>query len=117
VPLGLLRNAVKVTPGQKIGYVTDVADTPLNRDLIIDLVRCADLLFIEAPFAEGDKELAVARAHLTTTAAGHIARQAAVRRVEPFHFSPRYESEEARMIEEVIQAFEGKGSELGGRGR
>jgi ribonuclease Z len=106
VPLGLLRSAVKVTPGQKIGYVTDVADTPLNRDLIVDLVRHADLLFIEAPFAAADSALAAARAHLTTTAAGEIGRQAGVRRVEPFHFSPRYEGGEKKMIEEVMTAFE-----------
>ena len=116
VPLGRLRNAVKVTPGQKIGYVTDVADTPLNRDLIINLVQYADLLFIEAPFAAADAALAAARAHLTTTAAGEIARQAGVRRVEPFHFSPRYEGEEALMVEEVMQAFEGDRSEVVWRG-
>jgi ribonuclease Z len=115
LPLGMLRSAVKITAGQKIGYVTDVADTPHNRDLIIDLVHHADLLFIEAPFAAADAALAAARAHLTTTAAGQIARQAGVRRVEPFHFSPRYETEEARMIEEVTQAFEGKEPEFGGR--
>lgn len=117
LPLGVLRSAVKITAGQKIGYVTDVADTPLNRDLIIDLVRHADLLFIEAPFAAADAALAAARAHLTTTAAGEIARQAGVRRVEPFHFSPRYEGEEALMVEEVMQAFEDIPSEFSLRPR
>jgi ribonuclease Z len=108
LPLGVLRSAVKIMAGQKIGYVTDVADTPLNRELIIDLVRHADLLFIEAPFAAADAALAAARAHLTTTAAGEIAREAEVRRVEPFHFSPRYEGEEERMTEEVMAAFRPK---------
>jgi ribonuclease Z len=28
-----------------------------------------------------------------------------VRRVEPFHFSPRYEGEEENMIAEVMAAF------------
>src|SRR5262245_43888205 len=109
LPLGLLRTAVKLSRGQKIGYVTDVADTPSNRALIIDLVRHADLLFIEAPFAAADAELAAARAHLTTTAAGEIAREAKVRRVEAFHLSPRYEGEEERMIEEVTAALEATG--------
>jgi len=49
-----LRSAVTVTPGQKIGYVTDVADTLANRQAIIQLGRNADLLFIEAAFAEAD---------------------------------------------------------------
>ena len=66
--------------------MTDVADTPANRQAIIQLVRNADLLFIEAAFAEADVALAAERAHLTTAAAGSIAREAAVRRVEPFLF-------------------------------
>jgi ribonuclease Z len=107
MPLGALRGVVTVTPGQKIGYVTDVADTAANRAAIIELVRNADLLFIEAVFAEADVALAAERAHLTTTAAGAIARAAGVQRIEPFHFSPRYAGEEARMLNEVIAAFAG----------
>ena len=105
-----LRSAVTVTPGQKIGYVTDVADTPANRQAIVRLVRDADLLFIEAAFAEADAALAAERAHLTTAAAGSIAREATVRRVEPFHFSPRYSGQEARLLYEVMAAFTGRQS-------
>jgi ribonuclease Z len=85
--------------------VTDVADTPENRRAIVGLVGGADLLFIEAPFAAADAPLAANRAHLTTVAAGSIAREAGVRRVEPFHFSPRYEGEEERLIREVEASF------------
>ena len=106
-PLGALRAAATVTPGQKIGYVTDVADTAANRRAIVLLVRDADLLFIEAPFAAADAALAADRAHLTTTAAGSIAREAGVRRIEPFHFSPRYDGQEARLIGEVLAGFAG----------
>ncbi len=105
VPLGNLRSAITITPGQKIAYVTDVADTVANREAIVRLARDADLLFIEAAFAASDAELAAERAHLTTAAAGSIARQAAVKRVEPFHFSPRYSGQEARLIDEVTAAF------------
>jgi len=107
-PLGALRSAVSVTAGQKIGYVTDVADTAANRRAIVELMRNADVLFIEAAFADADVELAAGRAHLTTTAAGSIARQAAVRRVEPFHFSPRYCGQEQRLLSEVTVAFAGR---------
>jgi ribonuclease Z len=107
MPLGELRSVVTVTPGQKIGYVTDVADTVANRQTIVRLVRNADVLFIEAAFANADVELAAERAHLTTAAAGSIAREAAVRRVEPFHFSPRYSGQEARLLDEVMLAFAG----------
>jgi ribonuclease Z len=106
MPLGALRVLLTVTPSQKIGYVTDAADTPGNRKAIIDLVGEADLLYIEAAFAEADAALAAERAHLTTRAAGEIARAAGVRRVEPFHFSPRYEGHEERMVAEAMAAFE-----------
>ncbi|MGD0024634.1 MAG: MBL fold metallo-hydrolase [Xanthobacteraceae bacterium] len=106
-----LRSAVTVTPGQKIGYVTDVADTDANRQAIVRLARNADLLFIEAVFAEADAALAAERAHLTTAAAGSIARAAAVRRVEPFHFSPRYSGQPARLLNEVMAAFAGERSQ------
>ena len=105
VPLGDLRQIVTAAPGQKIGYITDVADTPANRASIVRLVKGADILFIEAAFAAADAHLASERAHLTTTAAGQIAREAAVRRVEPFHFSPRYSGQEDRMLAEVTAAF------------
>lgn len=105
IPLAELRSAVTVTPGQKIGYVTDVADTPANREAIIGLVRNANVLFIEAAFAQADAALAAARGHLTTRAAGSIAREAGVQQIEPFHFSPRYSGQEARLLDEVMAAF------------
>lgn len=105
VPLASLRDLLTVTAGQKIAYVTDVADTPANRAAIVALVQNADILFIEAAFAHADAALARERAHLTTTAAGEIARAANVRRVEPFHFSPRYAGDEVRMLAEVMAAF------------
>ncbi len=114
IRLGELRSAIMVTPGQKIGYVTDVADTAANRSAIVRLVRNADLLFIEAAFAQADVALAAERAHLTTAAAGAIAREAGVRQIEPFHFSPRYSGEEARLLNEVMAAFSGQPSQRGG---
>lgn len=105
VPLASLRDLVTFTAGQKIGYVTDVGDTPGNRAAIVALIQNADILFIEAAFAGADAALARQRAHLTTTAAGEIAREANVRRVEPFHFSPRYAGEQKRMLAEVMAAF------------
>ena len=105
--LGEVRELVTISPGQKVAYVTDVADTPANRAGIAQLASGADLFFLESRFAAADGEQARERAHLTTTAAGEIARAAGVRRLEPFHFSPRYDGEEDRMISEVMSAFEG----------
>ena len=106
-PLARVRDLVTVSEGQVVAYVTDVADTAFNRAAIIGLARGADLLFLESRFAAADREQARDRAHLTTTACGEIARAAGVRRLEPFHFSPRYEGEEERMLGEVSAAFTG----------
>jgi len=108
MPLGLLRKAITVTHGQKVAYVTDAADSPVNRAAIVALALNADVLFIEAAFAQADAQLAAERAHLTTETAGRLARAAGVRRIEPFHFSPRYSGQEARLMNEVMAAFAGK---------
>ncbi len=104
-PLGALRDLVGVTPGQRIAYLTDFADTTANREAAIALARDADTLLIEAPFLAADAAIAAERMHMTTAAAGAIAREADVRRVEPFHLSPRYTGREAEWIAEIEAAF------------
>jgi len=107
-PLGALRDLVTITPGQRLAYLTDFADTPANVATAVDLARGADILFIEAPFLAADAAIAADRLHLTTSAAGSIAREAGARRVEPFHLSPRYHGEEARWLAEIEAAFGAK---------
>ncbi|WP_207191698.1 MBL fold metallo-hydrolase, partial [Paracraurococcus ruber] len=104
LPLAGLRDLVQATPGQRLAYLTDLADTAANRAAAIALARDADMLFIEAPFAAADAAHALDRRHLTTRAAGEIARAAGATRIEPFHFSPRYEDAEARLLAEVLAA-------------
>ena len=104
-PLGSLRDLVSVTPGQRIAYLTDFADTPANRARATGLARDADTLFIEAPFLAADAAIAAERMHLTTAAAGAVAREAGARRVEPFHLSPRYLGREAEWLAEIEASF------------
>jgi ribonuclease Z len=42
LPLRALRDLVEVTPGQKVAYLTDFADTPENRAAAVALARGAD---------------------------------------------------------------------------
>ena len=106
MPIGALRGSVvSVTPGRKIGYITDAAYTEQNKRAIVDLANGADILFIEAAFRNDDASNAAARAHLTTGQAGALAREAGVKQIEPFHFSSRYAGEEAEMLAEVDEAF------------
>lgn len=71
IALGRLKAEVlQMLPGQRVCYVTDVADNPGNRARLAAFLRDADLLFIEAVFLDQDREQAHARAHLTARAPG-----------------------------------------------
>lgn len=104
-PLSQLRHLVSVEEGGKIGYATDLRDTAANRQALRSLCSNARVLYIEASFRAADRELAFDRAHLTTRAAGEIARECEAKRVEPFHFSPRYRDDETAVLSEVEEAF------------
>lgn len=108
IPLGVLeRNLLSVEPGQKIGYVVDAAYHADNARRIVELVRGADRLYIETPFLDEDVAHAAAKHHLTARQAGQLAREAGVGRLVPFHFSPRYVGQAARLCQEAQAAFRG----------
>lgn len=105
-PLGRLKaEMVRVVPGEKIAYVTDVRFHDENAQSIADLARDADLLFIEAPFLEEDADLAARKSHLTAAQAGRLGRMAGVKKLVPFHFSPRYAGREEELKREAQEAF------------
>jgi ribonuclease Z len=95
-----------LTPGQKIGYITDVADTPANRSGILALAADCDRLFIEAAFLDSDLDLARLKHHLTARQAGELAALAGAKQFTVFHFSPRYSEDSSRLYTEADIAFE-----------
>lgn len=99
------RDLLEFVPGQKLCYVTDVSGDEGNRTRLQSFLRGADILFIEAVFREDDRDLAKAKAHLTTTQAGEIARRAGARHAEPFHFSSRYRGHEELQRAEFLLAW------------
>ena len=105
LPLGRLRDVVRLVPGQKIAYVVDTLLTSETEARIVELARDADVLFIEAPFLEADAERAARTRHLTARQAGRLARLAAVRRFVPMHFSPRYAGRQDELRREAMDAF------------
>jgi len=107
--LAELKPALRIVPGQKIAYVTDVAWHQDNVTRIVELARNADLLFIEAAFLERDAEHGRRKFHLTARQAGEIARVANAGCVIPLHFSPRYAGDDrASLRAEVAAEFGGK---------
>lgn len=106
VSLGELKEKVlRIVPGQRLAYVTDAVYHAANARAIVDLARGADLLFIEAAFLHDEKQRAAEKRHLTARQAGLLAREAGVRRLIPFHFSPKHAEEGERLVQEALEAF------------
>ena len=97
-----------MTPGQKVAYVVDALFSPANAAAVVRLAAGADVFFCEAPFLEEDLEQAARRYHLTARQAGALARAARVRRLQVFHFSPRYEGRYGEIVAEAQAEFAGQ---------
>jgi ribonuclease Z len=105
-PFGELAEKIaRISPGQKVTYLTDLAGSQENLEKALDLARDADHLFIEAAFLDRDRETAKAKCHLTAREAGILARQAGVKQITLFHFSPRYTEFEEEIRKEAMEAF------------
>ncbi|MDE2253510.1 MAG: ribonuclease Z [Betaproteobacteria bacterium] len=106
--VGELRDVVlDITPGQRIGYVTDLRYTESNVDVLSQLMQGIDLLYIEGVFLEKDKSHAERKNHLTGRQAGEIARRLGAKAIVPVHFSPRYAGRRAELIAEIHAAWRG----------
>ena len=95
---------VMTTAGTKVAYVTDIGYTPGNREKARVLAREVDILFCEAAFLDRDLDHARRKNHLTARQAGELARLAGARRLEIFHFSPKYLDEEESLLAEAREA-------------
>ena len=102
----LAQAVTRLSPGQRIGYITDVAGHAENQQAIVALTRHADHLFIESAFLSRDGHLASAKYHLTAQQAGEIAACAGAKRFTVFHYSPRYGDAAAAVQTEAEQAYE-----------
>ncbi|MBI5604252.1 MAG: ribonuclease Z [Deltaproteobacteria bacterium] len=106
-PLGVLRERlIKIAPGQKIAYIVDTVLNDATQKAIEQLVNEADTLFIETAFLEEDGKRAQEKYHLTARQAGTLAAKAGVKRLIPFHFSPKYSTNPERVVAEALAAFQ-----------
>jgi len=94
-----------VEPAERLVYATDLADTPLNRQRLIEFAAGAHTLFLEASFRVGETDHAERTGHLTTRACAEIALAAGVKQLIPFHFSRRYEGDAPAVYAEIAQVF------------
>jgi ribonuclease Z len=107
LPLGeLMATLMVLKKGQKLAYVTDTAGTQANRQKILNLALEVDLLYIEAPFLWQDLAVARNKAHLTAVQAGVLAREASVKKLQVFHFSPKYKGNYDLLEKEAKEAWQ-----------
>jgi ribonuclease BN (tRNA processing enzyme) len=97
----LAHDLVRITPGKKLVYATDLADTSDNREKLVSLARHAHTFFCECSYIEADVDHATQNGHLTTRACGEMAAQANVYRLVPFHFSRRYQHHAEQLYDEL----------------
>lgn len=106
LPLGVLRrDVVRVSPGQKLAYVTDAVNSPENAEKIVKLAWGADVFYCEAVYPDRDQDRATSRFHLTAGQAGRLAAEAQARRLVVFHFSPKYRDCPGDLLDEAMAAF------------
>jgi len=101
----LVGKIARISPGQKIVYITDVLGNSRNYEKIIELAKGANILFIEAAFLDSEREIAQKKYHLTAKEAGELAKEAGVDYFQVFHFSPRYKGRGADLEKEAREAF------------
>ena len=110
--LGQLKEElVLVSPGQKIAYVTDTVYNESNREIVVDLVREADIFFCESPFLAEEEGRGLERCHLTARQAGLLAGEANVKKLNLFHFSGRHTFRTDQLVREAEEAFREKSNQ------
>jgi ribonuclease Z len=107
--LGDLRDRLIVeTQGQRLAYVVDTVFSGANMEKVAALARGADVFYCESLFLDVDRDQASKRHHLTARQAGTLARHAGAKRLEVFHFSPRYDGQPERLYAEAAATFRGE---------
>jgi ribonuclease Z len=104
----LKRTISRISPGQRLAYIADAADTPDNREKIIAIAAGVDHLFIEAAFSHVHVDIARQKHHLTSRQAGKIARDCQVKQYSLFHYSPRYSDCPDVLEAEAKNAYSGQ---------
>lgn len=102
----LIDRLLEKKPVEKVAYITDVKGSSANKEKILSLIHRADILFCESHFLTKDQERAEATCHLTASQVGEMAHLAEVKKLELFHFSPRYtRREHKKIVAEAQKAY------------
>jgi ribonuclease Z len=86
-------------PGTKLVHVGDVGET----DSLVEIVRGADGLVIEATYMEEERDMARQYSHMTAKMAAELARKAGVGKLLLTHISRRYREKD--VLAEALEIF------------
>jgi ribonuclease Z len=100
-----LEEIASITKGQKMSYIVDTLGSEENIKKAVALAKDSDVLYIEAYFLDKDKDRAMERFHLTAREAGRIARDAKAKKMETFHYSPKYIDYSGELLREAEEEF------------
>ncbi|MBN2333250.1 MAG: ribonuclease Z [Deltaproteobacteria bacterium] len=103
----LTRRLAIITPGQAVGYITDIAASQANLERAAALIDGCDRLFCEAAFLADDEKKADLTCHLTAAQAGRLACLAKVKKLILFHFSPKNHARQGDYYREAGTEFAG----------
>jgi ribonuclease Z len=101
----LQAHLLRWTKGSKVVYLTDARLTETAKKKIISFARDSDIFYCEGMFLDKDKDKALATYHLTAREAAILAREAQVKKLVLFHFSPRYQDRYNELIAEARKEF------------
>jgi len=101
----LQANLLEWTRGFKVVYLTDALLTEAAKEKIISFANASDIFYCEGPFLEADRDKAKSSYHLTAREAAILAREARVKKLVLFHFSPRYKGRYDELIAEARTVF------------
>jgi ribonuclease Z len=101
----LQANLLEWAKGFRVVYLTDALLTEAAKEKIIPFISDSDIFYCEGPFLEEDRDKARATYHLTAKEAAILAREARVKKLVLFHFSPRYKGKYDELTSEASKEF------------
>ncbi len=101
----LARRLLRIRPGRRYAYVTDTAFNKKSVAALRQVASGVDVLWCEAAYLHEQRDKARENLHMTARQAGRLAAELQVGRLHLFHFSRRYQGQDAAHLAEARQVF------------
>lgn len=102
---GLARRLLRTRPGKRRAYVADTAFNKKSVAALRPVASGVDELWCEASYLHDQQEKARAHLHMTARQAGRLAAELQAGQLHLFHFSRRYQGQQAPHLAEAREVF------------